>query len=129
MAVSAAERILRIIPPAAVDQRPLICPCELDFGRQIDGETAIVIDHNAEGQPAVVNVEGTIMRLANSSPFRFACTAGEKVSGAWKGENVRLRIDLRVKGPGEESCWFNGTLHVERDGRRETRRVVGACGC
>ena len=126
---SAAERILRIVPRVAIDQRQMVCPCELDFGRRIDGETAIIIDHNAEGQPAIVNVEGTVMRLTNHTPFRFDCTRGERLNAAWTGGNVRVSLELEVEGPGEESCWFDGRLHVKKDTRRETRRVVGACGC
>jgi hypothetical protein len=123
------ERLVRIIPLSAVPQKMSACPCEFDLGRDIDGETGLIIDRNGKGQPAFANIEGSMLRLENTSRFRFDCRRGEKSTASWRGNGVHLRIEVQTKGPGEESCWFRGLLMASKGSRHETRRIVGACGC
>lgn len=109
--------------------RQFVCPCEFDLGKEIDGETCLIIDHNGPGQPVFANIDGSVLRLENTDAFRFSCQSGEELDASWEGEGVRLRIKLAVDGPGEESCWFRGVVVVAKGSRRETRKIVGACGC
>lgn len=128
-AAAEQERLVRILERSAVPQSKFVCPCEFDLGRHIDGEVGLIIDHNGEGQPAFANIDGSVLRLENTNAFRFNCQRGEEMTASWAGDGVRLRIELETEGPGEESCWFRGSLMVTKGSRQETRRIVGACGC
>ena len=121
--------MIGVIPRKSVDLRPLVCPCEFDLGHQIDGETILIIDHNGSDQAAFVRIDSTTVRIANSNAFRFQCKQGEEVTASWKGEGATVRVKLRVDGPGEEACSFRGWLTVTKGRRRETRRIIGGCGC
>lgn len=124
-----AARIVGVIPRNSVDLRPLVCPCEFDLGNQIDGEPVLIIDHNGSDQAAFVRMDTTTVRLANTSPFRFQCKQGEEITASWKGGGATVRVRLKMDGPGEEACWFRGWLTVTKGSRRETRRIIGGCGC
>ena len=124
-----AAAIIGVIPPKSVDLQQLTCPCEFDLGKQIDGETALIVDHNGSDQAAFVQIDGSTLRLANSNAFRFHCTRREEITASWKGGGATVRVKLKADGPGEEACWFRGWISVTKGGRRETRRIIGGCGC
>jgi hypothetical protein len=129
LASEASAPILSIIPQKAVNLQKLICPCVFDLGVQQDGEPLLIIDHNGTDQLAFVQINGSTIELPVNKAFRFQCRKGEEVTASWKAEDVSVRVKLTVGGPGEESCFFGGSLTATKAGRRETRRIVGGCGC
>jgi hypothetical protein len=106
-----------------------VCPCEFDLGAQIDGETALIVDRNGEGQRAFANIEGAFLELRNTTPFESSCTLGRLSRATWEAAGVTLQIALLADGEGEESCWFRGLLTVTSGPRSATRKIIGACGC
>ena len=129
LAEAPPRRLIQIFPRSSVPEQKLVCPCEFDLGKHIDGETVLIIDHNGEGQPAFVNIDGAILRIANTAPFKFSCAAKDRVDASWESSGVKLSIVLTTDGPGEESCWFRGEMAAQKGRRTETRKIVGACGC
>jgi hypothetical protein len=125
----ASSPILSIIPQKSVNLQKLACPCVFDLGVQEDGEPLLIIDHNGTDQMAFVQIGGSTVRLPVSQAFRFACKKGEAVTASWKKDDLSIRVRLKVDGPGEEACFFRGTLTATKARRRETRRIVGGCGC
>ena len=125
----ASAPILSILPQKAVNLQKLACPCVFDLGVHQDGEPLLIIDHNGTDQKAFVQIGGSTVALPVSQAFRFECRRGEAVTASWKSEDASLRVKLTVDGPGEEACFFRGSLTAVRGGRRETRRIVGGCGC
>ncbi len=124
-----APAIIGVIPQKLVGLQQFICPCVFDLGNQIDGETALIIDHNGSDQAAFGQIDGSTLRLANSSAFRFQCKRREEITASWKGGGATVRVKLKVDRPGEEACLFRGWLSVTKGRRRETRRIIGGCGC
>lgn len=129
-ASSRQERMVRIFSRYAVPgYAGFICPCEFDLGDAVDDETGLIVNHNAEGQPAFVSIDGSIVRLERSAAFRFRCDPNEAVQGSWRARGIDLQVKLTCEGPGEEACFFRGVLRATKGSRTEARRIVGGCGC
>ncbi len=58
-----------------------------------------------------------------------ACGSGERWQSRWRTGDVVLDSDLSATGPGEESCWFDGTVSVTQGETKASFPVRGACGC
>lgn len=125
--------IIGVLEQDDVNTLRMICPCEFNLGKHVNGKTVLVVDHNADGKPAFAKLDGSVVRLSNTTPMftpmGFDCEPGKRVRGVWKAERFRVEIDVATDGPGEESCWFHGSLVVARGKRHETKSIVGACGC
>jgi hypothetical protein len=114
----------------------LSCPCE--FGLSLGGpdegsygtqKMLLMIAPNEEAPFARVNLGKDDVHLTPVGRARYECKNGEVYSPQWKAGDVAVSAKLVVEGPGEESCWFAGTLSIKTAAKSETVRVKGACGC
>lgn len=131
LTAASREPLIQVLPDELVPghQQLRACPCHFDLGKHIDGEDILVIDYRGDGQAAYAMIDGALLRLPNASPFHYTCEPGKTVKGTWSTAGTRLSVVLVTERPGEESCWFHGEMNVVKGNRRETRKIVGACGC
>jgi len=120
----------------------LICPCE--FGRSVGGpdegsygaldssggmDIIFGIAPNEDAPFARINLGKEDIRLTPVGRSTHECKPGQVWSPRWKAGDVSVSAKLTVDGPGEESCWFTGTLSVKTKEKSETVGIKGACGC
>jgi hypothetical protein len=119
-----------------VDLRSLLCPCAFnraesgaDDGGYGSGPRVLVLDQNGEPPTAIVDIGGgptSFTLTSESNPLRYACEPGERVTTDWSSGGTRIALTLTVLAPGEEACWFEGSL--AREGGVAIP-IKGACGC
>ena len=130
----AAECASSALVPHRVEPRPnTTCGCE--FFRPAEGgglgfDPLVAIGINEQPPFAVVNLgDGNqTLSLVKDSGWR-ACRAGEKWESRWQGRDLVLDVSLLATGPGEESCWFDGSLSMTRGNAKASLPIRGACGC
>jgi hypothetical protein len=117
-----------------VEPRPTTtCGCEFfrpakGKGHEVDPLVALGI--NEQPPFAVVNLGRGNLRLDRvSSVGGGACSLGQKWLSRWQADDVVLALNLSTTGPGEESCWFDGTVSITQGEDRTSFPVRGGCGC
>ena len=133
-ASSDAPRILHPLEP--IEHLSIACGCGFHIAGMgqpyYSGPQLLVLDPNGEPPNARVNLGQGNIKLRPARPIEFplyACDAGAKWSSRWLSEEIEVQADLRAQKPGEESCWFEGTVMASIGGRSEVTAVNGACGC
>jgi hypothetical protein len=124
-------------PLESIDHRSIACGCTftpaLDSARDSYAEhDIIVLDLNGEPPNARVNLGKGNIHLQSDQPIAFPlyqCAAGATWSSRWRSAEVKIAVDLVALHPGEEACWFEGSLVASVGKRSEVSLIKGACGC
>jgi hypothetical protein len=135
-ASSHGARLLHPLEP--IDYLSIACGCTFnavaaDGGSGFySGPELLVLDPNGEPPNARINIGEGNIRLQPAQPIVFPlyeCEAGETWTSEWLSETVAVKAELRALMPGEESCWFEGTVRATTSEVAESVAVNGACGC
>jgi len=133
-ASSDAPRILNPLDP--IEHLSIACGCEFHAAEPgepfYSGPKLLVLDPNGEPPNARVNLGHGNIKLQPAKSIEFplyACVAGARWISRWHSEEVQVQADLRALKPGEESCWFEGSIAASIGNRSELALVNGACGC
>jgi hypothetical protein len=105
-----------------------ICECEFYRG-PIDGTTTVLATWEGRTR-ALARIKERLTRLELAkSAGDTECRANAELSQSWRAEAMTVLLQLSAERPGEEACWYRGTMHVTTRGRTEVLRITGACGC
>ena len=105
-----------------------ICECEFYRG-PIDGTTTVLATWEGRTR-ALARIKEQLTRLELvKADGDTECRANAELSQSWRAESTTVLLKLSAERPGEEACWYRGTMHVTTGGRTEAVRITGACGC
>lgn len=113
------------------------CGCEFNRIQKGDdsrvgygsGPQLLVIGPNDSPPFAVVNLDGENTKLNRVDSSPQACGKGDVWKTRWEANDVLLEVSLKAIGEGEESCWYEGTVKVQKNTATWSTRIKGGCGC
>jgi len=97
-----------------------------DYG---SGPQLLVIGPNDSPPFAVVNLDGENTRLSRVDSSPQVCGKGHVWKTRWKAHDVLLEVSLKAIGEGEESCWYEGAVKVQKQTAMWSTPIKGGCGC
>jgi hypothetical protein len=119
--------MISVLTNADLGKDAFECDCEFARGEDVIGNTVFATRRHRG--VALVKIDGAVMRLTPVHVSSPDCRKGATHAEEWRGSGLRVMLQLRPSGTGEEACWYRGRMAVETTHRSEAIAISGSCGC